>query len=113
MGNRVEAVQLEYAADGFHTLFDGDLFLPENTWHQDRARCRAAGIPDDIVYRTKWQIALEQVQRALGNGVRFSWLTFDENYGGKPPFCGVWRRWGGTTWPRFRPTLWSGPKRPK
>ena len=86
MDNCVVAVHLGYAADDFHTLLDGDLFLPEKTWHQDRARCRAAGIPDDIVYRPKWQIALEQVQRALRNGVRFSWLTFDENYGGKPPF---------------------------
>jgi len=31
-------------------------------------------------------MGLEQVQRALSNGVRFTWLTFDEWYGGKPPF---------------------------
>ena len=84
--NCVVAVHLGYVAGDFHTLLDGDLFLPEETWHHDRARCRAAGIADDIVYRPKWQIALEQVQRALQNGVRFSWLTFDEYYGGKPPF---------------------------
>jgi len=84
--NCVVAVHLGYAADDFHTLLDGELFLPEKTWHNDLARCRAAGIPDDVVYRPKWQIGLAQVQRALGNGVRFSWLTFDEGYGGKPPF---------------------------
>ena len=39
-----------------------------------------------MLYRPKWQIALEQVQRAMPNGVRFAWLTFDEYYGGKPPF---------------------------
>ncbi len=86
MDNCVVGVHLGYVAGDFHTLLDGDLFLPEKTWHQDRVRCRAAGIPDDVVYRSKWKIALEQVQRALRNGVRFSWLTFDENYGGKPPF---------------------------
>jgi hypothetical protein len=40
-------------------LVDGDLFLPEKTWHQNRPRCRvaalpgcrAAGIPDDVLYR--------------------------------------------------------------
>jgi SRSO17 transposase len=84
--NCVVSVHLGYVAGGFHTLIDGDLFLPEKTWHGDRTRCRAAGIPDDVVYRAKWEIALEQVQRALGNGLRFSWLTFDEGYGGKPPF---------------------------
>jgi len=84
--NCVVTVHLGYAAGDFHTLLDGDLYLPEKTWDQDRVRCREAGIPDDVVYRPKWRIALEQVQRALGNGVRFSWLTFDEYYGGKPPF---------------------------
>lgn len=26
------------------------------------------------------------MQRALGNGVRFAWLMFDDGYGGKPAF---------------------------
>lgn len=84
--NCVVAVHLGYAAGDFHTLLDGEPYLPEETWHQDRERRRAAGIPDDVVYRAKWVMGLEQVQRALSNGVRFAWLTFDEWYGGKPPF---------------------------
>lgn len=84
--NCVVSVHLGYAAGDFHTLLDGTLYLPEETWHQDRERCCAAGIPDDVVYRPKWEIALEQVRHALGNGVRFGWLTFDEGYGGKTPF---------------------------
>jgi SRSO17 transposase len=86
LDNCVVSVHLGYAAGNFHTLLDGELFLPEEKWHDDRARCRDAGIPDDVVYRSKWQIALEQIERALANGVRFAWLTFDEGYGGKPPF---------------------------
>ena len=87
--NCVVSVHLGYATPdprGFHTLVDGELYLPETTWHQDRQRCQAAGIPDDVVYRAKWQIALEQLRRARANGLRFAWLTFDEGYGGKPPF---------------------------
>jgi SRSO17 transposase len=84
--NCVVSVHLGYATPEFHTLIDGTLFLPEGTWHEDRQRCRDAGIPDDVVYRPKWQIALEQVRRARGNAVRFAWLTFDEGYGSKPPF---------------------------
>ena len=83
--NCIVTVHLGYATGDFHCLLDGDLFLPED-WSADRDRCRAAGIPDDVVYRPKWKIALEFYDRARGNGVVFDWLTFDEGYGGKPEF---------------------------
>lgn len=83
--NCIVTVHLGYATGDFHCLLDGDLFLPED-WSADRARCRAAGIPDDVVYRPKWRIALELYDRAQANGVVFDWLTFDEGYGGKPEF---------------------------
>ena len=79
--NCVVSVHLGYATPTFHALLDGELYLPQETWHQDRERCREAGIPDDVVYRSKHDIALEQYRRALGNGVRFAWVTFDEFYG--------------------------------
>jgi SRSO17 transposase len=81
--NCVVTVHLAYARDGFHCLLDGELYLPE-AWSEDRDRCREAGIPDDMVYRPKWEIALELYDRAVANGLRFDWLTFDEGYGGKP-----------------------------
>jgi SRSO17 transposase len=84
--NCVVSVHLGYATPEFFTLLDGELYLPQDTWDADRERCRQAGIPDTVVYRPKWRIALEQLDRARSNGVRFAWLTFDEGYGGKPPF---------------------------
>lgn len=84
--NCVISVHLGYATPDFHTLLDADLYLPEKTWHADRARCRAAGIPDEVVYRPKWQIGLEQIDRARANGIRLAWMTFDEGYGAKRPF---------------------------
>jgi SRSO17 transposase len=83
--NCIVTVHLAYGTGDFHCLVDGDLFLPEG-WSDDRERCRAAGIPDEVVYRPKWKIALELYDRARGNGVDFHWLTFDEGYGGKPEF---------------------------
>ena len=83
--NCIVSVHLAYARDGFHCLLDGELFLPES-WSEDRDRCRAAGIPDDMVYRPKWTIALELYDRAKANGLHFDWATFDEGYGGKPEF---------------------------
>jgi SRSO17 transposase len=83
--NCIVTVHLAYARDGFHCLLDGELFLPES-WSDDRARCREAGIPDDMVYRPKWKIALELYDRAADNGLHFDWMTFDEGYGSKPEF---------------------------
>lgn len=38
-------------------------------------------VPDDVTFRTKPQIALDLVDRALANGVRAQAWTFDELYG--------------------------------
>src|SRR6185437_6901173 len=68
--NCMVTVHLGLARGDFHSLLDGELFLPES-WAADRDRCREAGIPDTMVYRPKWKIALELFDRAVGNGIRF------------------------------------------
>lgn len=83
--NCVVTVHLAVARGRYKTLVDADLFLPQS-WDQDRDRCRAAGIPDDVVYRPQWQIALGQIERACASGIALDWLTFDEGYGAKPGF---------------------------
>ena len=83
--NCIVTVHLGVARGRYKTLIDGDLFLP-TSWDGDRGRCRQAGIPDDIHYRPKWRIALEQLDRVRANGVTLDWLTFDEGYGDKPGF---------------------------
>jgi SRSO17 transposase len=82
--NCLVTVHLAYVAGAeaeFRTLVDSELFLPEESWSEDRPRCRAAGIPDELVHRTKWQIALEMIDRTRRNGMRPAWLTFDAGYG--------------------------------
>jgi len=79
--NCTVTVHLAYVADDLRTLLDSELFLPEKTWSEDRGRCRGAGIPDEVVHREKWRIALEMIDRSRCNGVRPSWLTFDAGYG--------------------------------
>jgi SRSO17 transposase len=69
----------------FNCAMASDLFLPEK-WSEDRERCRKAGIPDDVVHRPKWRIALDQLKQAIRNGVRFWFVTFDEDYGKVPAF---------------------------
>lgn len=84
--NCTVTVHLAYAAPkGLRVLLDGELFLPED-WAADRNRCREAGIPEDMVHRPKWQIALDLRDRAVANGVTLPWMTFDEQYGKVPQF---------------------------
>src|SRR5947209_2447143 len=84
--NGIVTVHLGVCRGRFKCLLDADLFLPES-WSDDRPRCRQAGIPDEVVYRPKWRIALEQLDRARAAGVALDWLTFDEGYGGRPGFA--------------------------
>lgn len=73
------------AHNPFTCVIGSELYLPES-WANDRERCRAAGIPDEVGYRPQWRIGLELLREAISNGVRFAWLTFDEELGSIPDF---------------------------
>ncbi len=47
----------------------------------DRERRREAGVPEDVVFRTKPQLAQGMLERAVESGVSFGWVTGDEVYG--------------------------------
>jgi SRSO17 transposase len=83
--NCIVSVHLAVGYGQFSCILDNQPYVPRS-WLEDPARCKEAGIPEDMAFATKPQIALEQVQRALGNGLRFDWIGFDEGYGGKPSF---------------------------
>ncbi|MEZ0228972.1 MAG: transposase [Planctomycetota bacterium] len=84
--NCVATVNLDDVGhEGFHTLVDADLYLPEG-WAEDLGRCEAAGIPSNVGYRAKWRIALALIARSLGDGVPLRWITADEDYGRIPEF---------------------------
>lgn len=78
--NCVISVHTGYSSGDFQCILDSDLYLPKE-WANDLERRQEAGIPEDVVYRKKTDIALGQVARSLRNGIRvFAW-TFDEWYG--------------------------------
>ena len=71
--------------------------IPES-WPEDRERCRESGLPNDMVDRPKWEIALVLYDRATAGGMEFDWLGFNERYGGKLAFLGerqmeIYRNW--------------------
>jgi len=81
----IVTVHIGVARGRFQALLDAELYLPKG-WAADRDRCRAAGIPDDVRYRPKWRLAVDQWIRLGESGVSFDWLVFDEGYGSKVPF---------------------------
>jgi len=62
------------------------LYLPEKEWASDANRRTAAGVPQEIQFRTKWQIALEQLDAALAAGVRRHLMLADAGYGDATEF---------------------------
>jgi SRSO17 transposase len=79
-GNCQVATSVTIATRTLHLPVDMDLYLPES-WADDRARCRAAHIPDDVVYRPKWRIALDLIERNVAAGVPRGLLLADSAYG--------------------------------
>ena len=67
--------------DNRAALVNERLFLP-NKWASDQSRCLAAGIPkQDIRFSTKPQLALEMIDQAVSEGIRFDWIGGDGLYG--------------------------------
>jgi SRSO17 transposase len=56
------------------------LYLPK-AWADDPVRRAKAGVPEDIVFRTKPEIALQQVRQALADGVPNAVVLMDPAYG--------------------------------
>jgi SRSO17 transposase len=81
---RVENCQLgvflAYATGKGRALVDRELYLPKS-WTGDRDRCREAGVPDDVQFATKAELARAMLGRALDAGVPAAWVTADEAYG--------------------------------
>jgi len=73
--------------DGGRALIDRELYLPEK-WTDDRDRCRAAGIGDEVAFATKPRLARTMISRARDAGVPFAWVAGDEVYGGNPGLRG-------------------------
>ncbi len=56
------------------------LYLPEG-WAKDRTRCRAAGVPQPIEFRKKWEIALAEIDQLLADDLPRAPVLADAGYG--------------------------------
>jgi len=79
------AVTLSVASDHASLPIALQLYLPES-WASDRARRRKAGVPDAVQFKTKPQIALDQIRQALADGVAKGVALADAGYGNDTAF---------------------------
>jgi SRSO17 transposase len=73
-------VFLLYASSKGYAFIDRALYLPEE-WTADRVRCREAGIPDEVGFATKGELAQQMLMRAFAAGVPADWVVADTIYG--------------------------------
>jgi SRSO17 transposase len=66
--NAQVAVFLAYASSRGPALMDRDVYVPKS-WTDDRDRCRAAGVPDQVSFATKVALGRRMLTRALDAGV--------------------------------------------
>jgi SRSO17 transposase len=79
VGNCQVAVSLHYATDDAAMPLDFALYLPEE-WLEEERR-REAGIPQDVTFHPKWELALTLIDRALAWEVPSGVITADAGYG--------------------------------
>lgn len=78
-------VSLSVATKTEHVPIDFELYLPE-TWAEDPARRRQARIPDEVVFETKPQLALNMMRWAVEDGLPKGVLLADSAYGDSSTF---------------------------
>ncbi len=61
------------------------LYLPES-WARQRPRRRTAGVPDEIGFEKKWQLALAQIDRLLADDLPRAPVVADAGYGSASEF---------------------------
>ena len=73
-------VFLAYASSKGRTLLDRELYLPQ-VWSEDWERRREAGVPEEVGFQTKPQLARLMLERAVESEIPFAWIAGDEVYG--------------------------------
>ncbi len=79
------AVSLSAAADHASLPIAYRLYLPHE-WADDPDRRARAGVPDDVVFQTKPQIALDQLRAARAAGIEAELVLADAGYGNDTDF---------------------------
>ena len=82
--NCVTTVFCAYVTANGQAWVDFDGYMPQR-WASDAPRRRAAGIPDELTFATKPQLAMNQLDRQMAAGSPAGWVAFGEVYGRSEP----------------------------
>lgn len=74
------AVSLSVATRSAHVPIDFSLYLPES-WTSNDSRRREAKIPGEVTFKTKHELAIDMMDRAIEDGVPGDILLADSGYG--------------------------------
>ncbi len=72
-------VFVAYVSRKGHALVNTRPYLP-GEWTKNRARCEAAGVPKEVKFRTRHQLALEMLDEC-GSRLPHSWVAGDDEMG--------------------------------
>lgn len=72
-------VYLGYVTSKEHALVDMRLYLPKE-WTKDKQRCKRAGIPKEVCFRTRHELTLEMLQKHRAV-LPHAWVTGDDEMG--------------------------------
>jgi SRSO17 transposase len=73
-------VFLAYSSEKGAAFLDRALYLPR-AWTGDPLRRAEAGVPEELLFRNKVELAEQMLERAFDAGVRARWVVADSFYG--------------------------------
>jgi len=77
-------IYMAYASGKEHALVDKRLYLPK-AWAKDKARRKKCGVPKDVRYQTRHELALEMLQNN-GEYLPHRWIAGDDEMGRSSSF---------------------------
>ena len=85
VGNCQVAVSLHHVGEQGSTVLDWRMYLPES-WTKNGKRREEAGIPQEVVFRTKWQLSLDMIDQVRAWGLPNRIVVADAGYGDTTEF---------------------------
>ena len=85
VGNCQVAVSLHHVGEQGSTVLDWRMYLPES-WTKDGKRREEAGIPKEVVFKTKWQLSLDMIDQVRAWGLPNRIVVADAGYGDTTEF---------------------------
>ncbi len=79
--NAQVGVFVAYASEKGAAFVDRALYLPREEWVEDLARRAEAGVPEEVRFATKGELAKEMLRRAFEARVPARWVVADTVYG--------------------------------